>query len=83
MTLEEFKEALENGRKLITLPWKEPLFQPKYDFETDTWVEGLSAEETAQRELEIEQFNNRIPDEEMNAIAIMELSQIVLSKEVK
>lgn len=83
MSDDEIEEAKNEGRNIITEPWQESFFEHKYDFKTNTWVEGLTPEEVAQRHKALEEFNNRIPDEEMNAIAIMELSQIVLSKEVK
>lgn len=77
---------------IITKPWKEGIFTPKFDFQNGEWVEGLSTEEiTLQKEkalndakpvptiekLQIE--NEKLRSEsEMNALAIMELAEIIL-----
>lgn len=71
----------------------EGLFVPKWDFEAEEWVEGLSAEEVALRRAEIEeQLNNQPPTiealvEENQKLkaqqdylegAVIELAQILL-----
>ncbi len=58
--------------------WTQRLFVPKWDFENSFWVEGLTPEEVAIREQEINDQKQQIPDEEMNGMAILELSNIIL-----
>lgn len=65
----------------ITPNYEKRLFVPKWDFEKEDWVEGLTPEEVATREEEIENMNNKISGEEMNAIAIMELAQIIMGSD--
>jgi hypothetical protein len=48
MSDEEINEALGEGRNIISEPWQEPFFEPKYDFELNAWVEGLTPEEVEQ-----------------------------------
>lgn len=57
------------------------LFDPIYDFVSKTWREGMSAEETEsilnrpRESTEIEELN---VENRMNAMAIMELAEILL-----
>lgn len=65
-------------RNIIKESWTQRLFVPRWDYENSVWIEGLSPEEVAIREQEINNQNQQIPDEEMNAMAILELSNIIL-----
>lgn len=78
MAEEDIEMAKDEGRHIILSVWETPLFEPKYNFENETWVEGLSNEEVAARQEELEEFNQRPNDTEMNAVAIMELSAYTL-----
>lgn len=60
-------------------------FDPKWDFELEDWVEGLPPEEVIAREEELQNqtqdpltFQKLNEENEMNALAIMELAQISL-----
>lgn len=64
----------------ITEPIPEGLFEPTWNFQQKKWVEGLKPEIVELKKREINEFNKRISDEELNAIAIMELTQIVLGR---
>lgn len=57
------------------------LFTPKWDFELGEWVEGLTPEEVAERETEINKVGNRPTDEDINAMAIMELTALLMGGE--
>ncbi|MBM7605977.1 hypothetical protein JOC75_004005 [Metabacillus crassostreae] len=54
------------------------LFSPKFDEELDEWIEGLSPEEVQLCLIEIEKQQNVTGPEEMNAMAIMELTNLIL-----
>ena len=58
-------EEIENTDKLIvTEGWQDGLFEPKWDFEQEKWVEGLSGEEVKQRIKEIEFQQNKPSEQE-------------------
>ena len=58
-------EEIENTDKLIvTEGWQDGLFEPKWDFEQEKWVEGLSDEEVEQRLKEIELQQNKPSEQE-------------------
>ncbi|MDQ0228406.1 hypothetical protein [Metabacillus niabensis] len=65
-------------RNVIKVIWNQRLFVSKWDFENSLWIEGLTPEEVAIREQEINDQKQQIPDEEMNGMAILELSNIIL-----
>ncbi|MGN7938495.1 hypothetical protein [Metabacillus sp. 22489] len=65
-------------RNVIKESWNQRLFVPKWDYENSLWIEGLSPEEVAIREQEINDQKQQIPGEEMNGMAILELSNIIL-----
>lgn len=77
----EINEAIDEGRLIIQQAWVDRLFIPKWDFESETWVEGLSKDEVDSREQEILEHQDK-PSEidlikqenEMLAMAVMELS---------
>lgn len=53
MTDEEIEES---SKTLVIKDWQgERLFEPKWNFETEEWEEGLSTEEIQRREQEIEE----------------------------
>ncbi len=54
------------------------LFRPKWNYDLQEWEEGMSPEEVAEKETEIDQEQNKPSDDEMNAIAIMELTELIL-----
>lgn len=61
------------------LPWGDRgFFMPKWDFERGDWIETLTAEEIAVKEQEIIEYQSQPSAEEMNAMAIMELTNLVL-----
>lgn len=73
-------EEIENTDKLIiTESWQDGLFEPKWDFEQEKWVEGLSNEEVEQRLKEIELQQNKPSESDMLALAIMELGQLIIN----
>lgn len=65
-------------RNVIKESWTQRLFVPKWDYVNSLWVEGLTPDEVAIREQEINEQKQQIPDEEMNGMAILELSNIIL-----
>lgn len=82
----QINEALDEGRYIVQQGWQDKrLFSPVWDFESGDWVEGLSEIELHQRELEIIEQENQ-PNEyeqlkqenEMLAMAVMELSSFML-----
>ena len=82
----EINEAISEGRYIIQFGWQDRLFEPRWGFEQEKWVEGLSNEEVRQREQEIIERENE-PTEleklkqenEMLAMAVMELSTFMLN----
>ena len=46
----EINDAIDEGKNIIQHGWQDRLFEPRYDFEQEKWVEGLSEEEVRQRE---------------------------------
>ncbi|WBX80115.1 hypothetical protein PD280_21350 [Virgibacillus salarius] len=79
MTNEEIETAGSNGRFIITHGWEERrLFLPIFNFEISDWEEGLSPEEVALKEEEIQQNKSHPSKEDMNAIATMELAEMVV-----
>ncbi|MFC4387527.1 hypothetical protein ACFOZ1_06830 [Gracilibacillus marinus] len=70
--------ARANGRIIITKNWiNQRLFMPKWDFKNEIWIEGLTEEEVNKFENQIIEHQETTSESEMNAIAIMELAQIV------
>lgn len=67
-------------KNIIKESWIQRLFVPRWDYENSLWIEGLSPEEVAIREQEIDDQKQQITDEEMNAMAILELSNIILGE---
>lgn len=68
-------EEIENTDKIIvTESWQDGLFEPKWDFEQEKWVEGLSNEEVEQRLKEIELKQNKPSESDMLTLAILELA---------
>jgi hypothetical protein len=52
-------------------------FVPIWDFEKSEWIESLTAEEIAAIKEEIADSQNQITADEMNGIAILELSNLI------
>lgn len=81
----EINEAIDDNRTIIQSGWDKRLFEPKWDFESKEWIEGLSEEEVAHEEEEINNNENK-PTEldlikqenEMFAMAIMELTSYIM-----
>ncbi|WP_054859147.1 hypothetical protein [Gracilibacillus sp. JCM 18860] len=74
----EIQNAIDNGKSIITKGWQDlRLFKPKWDFETEQWIEGLTSEEIAEREALIAEQQSVLPDQDLNAIALMELASTV------
>lgn len=84
---EEVKKARKEGKHIVTFGWHgKRLFKPKFNFELNDWVEGLSPEEIAERESEINnppisEIEQLKKGNEMNAIAILELTSFILGGE--
>nr|WP_026681330.1 hypothetical protein [Priestia megaterium] len=76
MTDKEIEAAENNGRFIIAFGWEERrLFLPIYNFEIGDWEEGLSPEEVALKEEEVQQNKNQPSKEEMTAVATLELAE--------
>lgn len=56
------------------------LFEPKWDFDKQEWTEGLSENEVAEKEAAIEKEQNKFSDEEMSALAILELGKLLMGE---
>lgn len=54
------------------------LFKPKFDSDLDDWVEGLPDEEVSKLQAILQEQQNQISPEDMNAMAIMELTEMIL-----
>lgn len=68
-------EEIENTDKLIVMEgWQDGLFEPRWDFEEEKWVEGLSDEEVERRLKEIELQQNKPSESDMLTLAILELA---------
>ena len=78
MSEKEITSALEKGRHIIRDGWSQRIFKPKYDFESEQWIEGLDQTEMEDELQLIKNQLNTPSDEVLNAIAIMELTQLVL-----
>lgn len=64
---------------LIPFGWSDKqLYMAVFDFDSNEWVEGMSDQEIAEIQFQVEKENSRMSIDEMNAIAIMELATIVL-----
>ena len=75
MTDSEITEARNEGKLVIKKGWSEKrLFEPKWDFDGEEWVEGLTEEEVQEREQEIIQQQSQLNDADMQALAILELA---------
>lgn len=70
----EINDAIDEGRNIIQHGWQERLFEPRWDFEQEKWVEGLSNEEVEQRLKEIELQQNKPSESDMLTLAILELA---------
>ena len=71
----QINEAIRKGRNIIQSGWKDKhLFEPKWDFVKEEWVEGLTDEEVQQREQEIIQQQSQLNEADMQALAILELA---------
>lgn len=78
---------------IITKKWEDVIFRPRFDWDLNDWVEGLTPAEVVVRkekalnqaqvptlESLIEENKNLKEESKMNAIAIMELAQMVLGR---
>lgn len=82
----EINEAVDEGRNIVKHGWEgKRLFSPRWDFILEEWTEGLSEDELQQRELKIIEHDNQSnrfallsEENEMLAMAIMELSSLIL-----
>ena len=73
-------EEIENTDKIIvTESWQDGLFEPRYDFKQEKWVEGLSDEEVQQREQERLEQENKPSETDVLAMAVMDLAELVLN----
>lgn len=76
VSLEEGGEIPSN---VILSDWgSKRLFKPKFDTQLGEWVEGLSPDELNLRLTEVEEQKGTHSKDELNALAIMELTEIVL-----
>ncbi|HSH25175.1 MAG TPA: hypothetical protein VLA13_06520, partial [Massilibacterium sp.] len=67
----EINDAIDDGRNIIQHGWQERLFEPRWDFEQEKWVEGLSDEEVQQREQERLEQENKPSETDVLAMAVM------------
>ncbi|MCM3599014.1 hypothetical protein M4D55_25075 [Metabacillus idriensis] len=59
-------------------PWGDQgFFVPIWSFERNKWIESLTAEEIAVKKEEITNSQNEVSSEEMNAMAILELTNLI------
>lgn len=70
----EINEAISEGRHVIQIGWQSSLYEPKWDFEKQEWVNGISEEEIERREQEAEEQQNKLNQADMQALAILELA---------
>lgn len=70
----EINEAISEGRHIIQFGWQRSLYEPKWDFVKEEWVEGLTDEEVQQREQEIIEQQPKLNEADMQALAILELA---------
>ncbi|NBJ71350.1 MULTISPECIES: hypothetical protein [Clostridia] len=78
MDSDEINEAVNEGRFIVKNGWTNRLFHPKFDHLSKKWVEGLTVEEIKNKQIEIEDQHSKPLDGEMNAIALMELTESIL-----
>ncbi|MGX9933384.1 hypothetical protein ACW0KB_19395 [Virgibacillus salarius] len=71
-------DATPNAHNLVPSNKDNRLWQPRWDFIKEEWVESLNDEEINYREKLVNKQQNDLSDVELNAIAIMELAKIVL-----
>ena len=75
-------EEIENTDKIIvTESWQDGLFEPKWDFEQEKWVEGLSDEEVEQRLKEIELQQNKPSEQERLEALENALLELILERD--
>ncbi|WP_277680254.1 hypothetical protein [Gracilibacillus dipsosauri] len=70
----EINEAISEDRHIIQFGWQGSLYEPKWDFVKEEWVEGLTDEEVRQREQEIIEQQSKLNEADMQALAILELA---------
>lgn len=58
------EEIEKSDKTLVIEGWQERLFEPRWDFEQEKWVEGLSDEEVEQTLKEIELQQNKPNEQE-------------------
>lgn len=75
----EINGAIDEGRNIIQYGWQERLFEPRWDFKQEKWVEGLSDEEVQQREQERLEQENKPSETDVLAMAIMDLAELILN----
>ena len=70
----EINEAISEGRHIIQFGWQGSLYEPKWDFEKQEWIHGISEEEIEQRELDAAEQQEKLREADMQALAILELA---------
>ncbi|MBO0962386.1 hypothetical protein J1P26_22040 [Neobacillus sp. MM2021_6] len=74
-------ESNEDKDPMVLEGWTDSFYDPMYDFENETWFEGMSEEEidliknTQQQPSELETIKQ---ESQLNAMAIMELTELLL-----
>src|SRR5690625_633096 len=70
----EINEAISEGRYIVQFGWQGSLYEPKWNFEKQEWVNGISEEEIQRRVQEAEEQQNKLNQADMQALAILELA---------
>lgn len=75
-------EEIENTDKLIvTEGWQDRLFEPKWNFEQEKWIEGLAEDEVQQRLSEIEEQRSKPSEQERIEVLESALLELILERD--
>ena len=75
------EEIKESNKIIVTESWQDGLFEPKWDFEQEKWIEGLSNEEVEQRLKEIELQRNKPSEQERIEALESALLELILERD--
>ena len=70
----EINEAISEGRNIIQFSWQGSLHEPKWDFEKQEWIHGISEEDIQKIEQEVKEQQIKLNQADMQALAILELA---------
>lgn len=75
-------EEIENTDKIVvTESWQDGLFEPRWDFEQEKWVEGLTEDEVQQRLNEIEEQRSKPSEQERIEVLESALLELILERD--